>query len=351
MANTDRVNYIDLAKGLGMLTIIWGHIHSGLSNTIVYAFHIPLFFFLSGLVFSPGRYDNFGVFLKRRWKGLLFPYLIFSFVTWLVWAAYSYATHAPVESYWMPLLQTFIAQGSEGYLVHNVPLWFVLCLFSVELIYYFTSKLPTVWNVLLCILMGVVGAWMSVTDFFDFAALPWSIDVALMAIPFYAAGSIVYAQVGHKRLADWVENHKVASVSLFILSAILLYVGAVNNGHVSMGHDSLGNNPIVFYPTAICGVVCFMIMCISLNNTQLVKRGGVKWFGKNSFRAMAIHNPIKGVVVVVIAKLFHSSNSEVITSVPLSIVTFVITLAITVLCMWLISWGLKKLLKRDSILP
>ena len=66
---------------------------------------------------------------------------------------------------------------------------------------------------------------------------------------------------------------------------------------------------------------------------------------------MAIHNPIKGVVVVVIAKLFHSSNSEVITSVPLSIVTFVITLAITVLCMWLISWGLKKLLKRDSILP
>lgn len=66
---------------------------------------------------------------------------------------------------------------------------------------------------------------------------------------------------------------------------------------------------------------------------------------------MAIHNPIKGIVIVVIAKLFHSSSAEVISSVPMSIVAFVITLAITVLCMWLISWGLNKLLKRDSILP
>lgn len=205
---------------------------------------------------------------------MLFPYIIFSFVTWLVWAAYSYISHAPVDSYWTPLLQTFIAQGSEGYLVHNVPLWFVLCLFSVELFYYFTSKLPTVWNALLCILLGAVGAWMSVTDVFGFESLPWSVDVALMAIPFYAAGSIVYAEVGHKPLADWIGNHKLASISLFALSAVLLYVGAISNGHVSMGHDTLGENPCVFYPTAICGIVCFMILCIALNNTWLVKRGG-----------------------------------------------------------------------------
>ena len=42
-----RIDYIDIAKGLGMMTIIWGHImYAGISNAIVYAFHIPLFFFL-----------------------------------------------------------------------------------------------------------------------------------------------------------------------------------------------------------------------------------------------------------------------------------------------------------------
>ena len=274
MAKTDRCDFIDIAKGLGMLTIMWGHIHTGLSNTIVYAFHIPLFFFLSGFVFSPGRYENFGIFLKRRWKQLLVPYLIFSFATWIVWVAYSYATHMPIDNYWTPLLQTFIAQGSEGYLVHNVPLWFVLCLFSVEVIYYFTSKLSTIWNALLCIILGVIGAWMSVTDVFDFAACPWSIDVSFMAIPFYAAGSFMYAHVGHRPLAEWIGTHKRESALLFAITATLLYVGAVNNGHVSMGHDTLGGNPFVFYPTAICGVICFMIMCITLNNMRLFKWGG-----------------------------------------------------------------------------
>ena len=41
-----RLDYIDIAKALGMLTIMWGHIAAGKSVTFVYSFHIPLFFFL-----------------------------------------------------------------------------------------------------------------------------------------------------------------------------------------------------------------------------------------------------------------------------------------------------------------
>lgn len=32
-ARQTRVEYIDIAKGLGILTIIWGHIHTSLSVT------------------------------------------------------------------------------------------------------------------------------------------------------------------------------------------------------------------------------------------------------------------------------------------------------------------------------
>lgn len=301
-------------------------------------------------MFSPGRYENFGIFLKRRWKQLLVPYIIFSFATWIVWVAYSYATHMPIDNYWTPLLQTFIAQGSEGYLVHNVPLWFVLCLFSVEVIYYFTSKLSTIWNALICIILGVIGAWMSVTDVFDFAACPWSIDVSFMAIPFYAAGSFMYAHVGHRPLAEWIGTHKRESALLFAITATLLYVGAVNNGHVSMGHDTLGGNPFVFYPTAICGVICFMIMCITLNNMRLFKWGGVRWFGQKSFMAMAIHNPIKGIVIVIVGRLFHSTNLEVISNTTLSLVAFIITVFLTIICIWLIFFGLGMITKRESAL-
>lgn len=353
--NTKRLDYIDLAKGLGMLTIMWGHIHTGVSTQLVYAFHIPLFFFLSGLVFSRQRYANFGVFLKKRWKGLIFPYIVFSLLTWAVWAAYSYVTHTSVESYWTPLLQTFIAQGSEGYLVHNVPLWFVMCLFSVEVIYYFTSKLKTFWNILLSLTLGAVGAWMSVTDVYDFSVLPWSFDVALMALPFYAIGSLTNQYIGHERITGAVERHRGIAVLLMIVSAAFLYVGGTSNGQVSMGHAYLGKDLLVFYPVALCGIAAFMALCLlissckSLINSKLI--GGGISFGKNSFRAMAIHNPVKGFIIVILAKATHSSTSVVQGGLLTSIVAFVLTLVVTVLVIKTIELILQKTLKRNSILP
>ena len=93
-----------------MLLIVWGHIRLGdWSNAFVYAFHIPLFFFLSGMVFSKKRYPDFKSFLLKRVNSLIKPYIVFLVLTWIVWAAFSYVTHANVDSYWMPLAETFIA--------------------------------------------------------------------------------------------------------------------------------------------------------------------------------------------------------------------------------------------------
>ena len=47
--NANRINYVDTAKGLGMLMVVWGHIMlAGFLYDFVYAVHIPLFFFLGG---------------------------------------------------------------------------------------------------------------------------------------------------------------------------------------------------------------------------------------------------------------------------------------------------------------
>ena len=334
-----------------MLTIIWGHVClGGLSNYIVHSFHIPLFFFLSGLVFSPKRYDNFGAFLKKRLKGLLVPYVMFSVLTWMVWAVYSYITHARVESYWMPLLQTLLAQGSEGYLIHNVPLWFVMCLFSVEVIYYFLSKFNDWFNILLCLILCVLGVLSTKALFFDFSTLPWSIDVALMALPFYAAGSLLAKHVCHQKQINMVKGNLLLCALLFIVAATVVYFGAKYNGHVSMGHASLGRSPMVFYGTAVFGIVGFMILCIwmSLSTSNMIQ--GIKWIGRNSFRVMAIHNPIKGIVLVVLAKQFHTSPIKASNNLLICLMAFVVTLIITFIIIMVIEWCLKTFLKRNSLL-
>lgn len=169
----------------------------------------------------------------------------------------------------MPLLQTFIAQGSDGYLVHNVPLWFVTCLFVVEVVYYFLSQLKDWVNILFCIALAVLG-YVLVNDVetFDFTTLPWNIEVAMMAIPFYAAGNMTLKHVGHENVLGFVKKHGLATVAIVALTAVGVYFGAKYNGAPSMGHANLGADPFVFYGTASCGIISFVGICIALSFVQ-----------------------------------------------------------------------------------
>lgn len=194
----NRLLYNDFAKGMGMLLIVWGHIRlSGLSNAFVYSFHIPLFFALSGMVFNKSKYENFGCFIRKKVKSLLVPYFLFSIVTWAVWAGFAYLTHQKDVNYLMPLMETFIAQGSGGYLVHNVPLWFVSCLFVMEMIYYFIADFRQIWITLLTISFAICSfCAINYCKAIDFTAIPWNIETALLGIPFFAAGHWVIKNWG-----------------------------------------------------------------------------------------------------------------------------------------------------------
>ena len=68
-----RLEWIDLAKGIGIILMIIGHmpsIPSAVHNWI-FSFHMPLFFFLSGYMFKkkkviiPGIKYKLGVFACR----------------------------------------------------------------------------------------------------------------------------------------------------------------------------------------------------------------------------------------------------------------------------------------------
>lgn len=43
-----RLQYIDIAKGIAMICIILGHLGNASINRIVFTFHVPIFFFITG---------------------------------------------------------------------------------------------------------------------------------------------------------------------------------------------------------------------------------------------------------------------------------------------------------------
>ena len=90
---SNRADWVDYGKGIGIILVVYGHLlssgfHAGLniperfyilSDSIVYSFHMPFFFFLSGL-FVEGSLQKRGPksYLFDKFSRIAYPYLIWS---------------------------------------------------------------------------------------------------------------------------------------------------------------------------------------------------------------------------------------------------------------------------------
>lgn len=67
---------LSVAKGIGIILMVVGH--SGcpdILNRFIYMFHMPLFFFISGYLFKDKYLDDNKLFVKRKIKGLYWPFI------------------------------------------------------------------------------------------------------------------------------------------------------------------------------------------------------------------------------------------------------------------------------------
>jgi fucose 4-O-acetylase-like acetyltransferase len=89
-----RIDWVDYAKGLGIVLVVIGHTLRGEMTSAkgsdlfvahqidawIYAFHMPLFFFLSGLFARSLRNKTPQDFFNSRWTILVHPYLLWSLI-------------------------------------------------------------------------------------------------------------------------------------------------------------------------------------------------------------------------------------------------------------------------------
>ena len=77
--NNKRLDYLDVAKGIGILLVILGHCQLGRigrAHSLIYSFHMPLFFFISGVCFS-NKY-TFSTLAVKRFRQIILPTIYFS---------------------------------------------------------------------------------------------------------------------------------------------------------------------------------------------------------------------------------------------------------------------------------
>lgn len=332
-----RYDYIDIAKGIGILMVVWAHIMlTGWTHQLIYAFHMPLFFLLSGMLFKKEKYSSYVSFMIHRANRLFIPYIIYSVLTWILWATFRYVRHDEVDSYMMPLLQTVIAQGSGAYIVHNSALWFIPCLFLVEILYFFISQLSKWLSVLIC--FGCAASSFALGAFYSddyWFMLPWNADAALIALPFYCIGNLVAREIGLGKVASYFVGNKGVSIFVWMILGAILYWSAMSFGECSMGSSSYHCPSWIFIVRAFIGCAWLIGLALVINmirphdriTTSLIKY--LKWAGLKSLDIMCIHIPAKGICMIIVGILLHTTVDDISYNEWYSMLAMVLTMIAT----------------------
>lgn len=127
-----RVEWVDIAKLIGMFAIYLGHFGTaaGLSYPFVFSFHVPLFFFISGCVSNYERDCSVKEYLLKKFKRILIPFYGFASLSIIINVVLNDADLGDIKQWlWLVIKgcirNTFFASG----------LWFLSCLFVMEIVF------------------------------------------------------------------------------------------------------------------------------------------------------------------------------------------------------------------------
>lgn len=270
----NRIEWIDIAKGIGIILVIAGHcFYLGYSYPL-YAFHMPLFFFLSGLLFKD-KNEGFVVFLKSKTNTLMRPWLIILFFSFLVCLAIPQWRN---EITLKAVLSDIYTANTNVF--QNSSLWYLVCFYFMLLIFFFVNKLKrTAVTAIVFIIIAIGLLWIKVLldrTNLPFNRLPFKIDSALIALVFF------YVAYFYKdKILPFMKGK--ANLLLVALIVVVSVVLCVYNGWSNINSLDFGRIRLLYYPVAFMGIVsvCLVSQVITkLNWKPLISF--LTFYGKNS---------------------------------------------------------------------
>ncbi len=318
MNSTQRFIWMDYAKTIGIFLVVLAHTHlyKPVDNCI-YTFLMPLFFFMSGYLFSFSKNPSFRQFAAKRFKSLIIPYLWINLITYLFWLfiGRKFGDDSLRDIAWYsPAINTLLGNGMQ--MIHNIPTWFYICLFGLEILYYlFFKKLK---NKYIGLILLTIAGYLNYT--FNPYTLPFSINTAIVGMIFYTWGNIA------KEKNISFNNH----FTLTLLSLILVIVVTYYNGRINM-YKNFYNNYFLFLVGGFSGI--YLITSLSNYLSRLFKeRKDILYISKNTLIISGFHlmtfSFIKGFMVFILDIPIETLYDKVSINVIFALVSILLCLPI-----------------------
>lgn len=271
--NKQRIEWVDIARMLAITFVVIGHVApAGNLHTYLYSFHVPSFFFLSGLFVNTDT--TFLKHITKRFKSIMVPYYFFGLAAIFAYLLFGrLVTQKDLLTLSECLYGLLAASVKTNCLKFNLHLWFLPVLFVMNiLIYpvrYIVQKIESCCKTDIRLLMCFTTLVSFVISCFAFRFLhlnffPFGADTAIKLFPFFVAGNTASE---FKRFMAFTPQKAGGKLLLGFISAVLFAVTAIlsklnelqtaENFHVNYTRDYHGNS-LLFWTAAICGTAAIL---------------------------------------------------------------------------------------------
>lgn len=173
-----RVDYIDVIKGIAIWGVIWRHTSHPDWLTLNF-----IFFILGGFFF---KRKPIKVFLKEKFQYIIIPFLFFYIVSYPFTMIVHYWDYRTLSTFdWGCILDVFNISANINYLQINIPLWFLVCFFVIQILYYFISYLDK------RLIFAIAILCLCSKSFLFSIPTPFMINAAFYYMGFFALGNLV----------------------------------------------------------------------------------------------------------------------------------------------------------------
>lgn len=311
-ALSDRMDYLDCAKGISIILIVISHHLQGLplTKTFLCSFRLTPFFLISGFLYA---YKNewekpFRSVILRSAQRLLYPFATFSVIL-LIWNVLYYKvvfpTAIPEYSMQKMLIYTITTYGYNA-------LWYLPLIFWATLLFVAIRK--TNHHHVICIVSSI--ALIVFYILFDKQLTGRGLVSYIYCYTFRVMIATVFLYVGYV-LFFVLKNMNEKQENLLLISCVIVFaiIVALYRFYpeqfpiVNLAAHRLGN-PYVYYLASIAASVVIILICKKYLGANAVLR----YFGKNSLIVMALHMDITVRIAWRLLHKMHINFGDVVNS-------------------------------------
>ena len=265
-----REPWIDVARGIAILLVVLGHSIGVLEdplNRFILSFHMPLFFFISGLTAKSQGREYFKTFYNKA-RGILIPQVTLAMI-WIIFGV--------------------LIEGkalSTKYIIGNLFSWFLVVLFYTSTIFLVLQQAGIVdgkSQKRRLINLGTLIILVAMTQLCKLHTFA-HIETIPAALFFYLSGYYIRPKLDKARYQISEVNKAIISwYDAWVFAVPVVVICSYWNSPIKMYANEYGNLPF-FFATAIGGIwtIVRIAQCLSDNK-------GLAWFGKNSVIIYIFH--------------------------------------------------------------